>query len=352
MDLDDFEHAARERLTANAWGYYSAGADDELTLADNVAAWRRLRLRPRVLRDVSVLDPSTTVLGTPVSLPVLVAPMAYQRMADDEGERATARAAAAAGTVMVTSTVATVSLEDVAAAAPGAPRWMQVYVQRDRSLAAALVARAVAAGYSALVFTVDLPVLGRRRADEHNAFALPDGMVMANLGHAGPASAPGVSALAAHARDDFDPGLTFADIGWLRDISGLPVLVKGVLRADDARACVDAGAAAVIVSNHGGRQLDTAVATADALPEVAAAVGSDAEVYVDGGVRRGTDVVKALALGARAVLVGRPLLWGLAVGGEKGVRDVLDCLGGELVRAMALCGARTVGELTPDLIAR
>jgi 4-hydroxymandelate oxidase len=351
VDLDALEAAARGLLTENAWGYYSSGADDELTLAENVVAWRRVRLRPRVLRDVSVIDTSTSVLGIPVRLPVLVAPSAYQRMAHDDGERATARGAAAAGTVMCAATLATVSLEDVAAAAPDAPRWMQVYVSRDRGVTAEMVRRAAAAGYSALIFTVDLPVLGNRRADERNAFALPAGRLMANFGAAHP-SVEGGSALAEHVRTDLDPALTYDDIGWLREVSGLPVLVKGVLRGDDARACVDAGAAGVVVSNHGGRQLDTAVATADVLAEVVDAVAGDVEVLVDGGVRRGTDVVKALALGARAVLVGRPVLWGLAVGGDKGVAEMFEVLRDELARAMALCGVRTVGEISRDLLAR
>jgi 4-hydroxymandelate oxidase len=351
MDLDALEAAARELLTPNAWGYYSAGADDEITLRDNVEAWRRLRIRPRVLRDVSVVDTSTTVLGTPVALPVLVAPMAYHRLAHDEGEAATARGAAAAGTILVTSTLATVSLEDTATAAPGAPRWLQVYLRRDRGWAAELVARAAAAGYEALVFTVDLPVLGHRRVDEANAFALPAGMAMANLPVLA-ATVAGGSALTAHVRDDLDPSLTFDDITWLRDLSGLPVLVKGVLRGDDARACVDAGAAGIVVSNHGGRQLDTAVATADALAEVVAAVGGDVEVLVDGGIRRGTDVLKALALGARAVLVGRPVLWGLATGGADGVHAVLDGLGAEFARALALSGCPGAADVTPDLLAR
>jgi 4-hydroxymandelate oxidase len=350
VDLDRLEAAARDRLTPNAWGYYSAGADDEVTLRDNLAAWQRLRIRPRVLRDVSAVDTSTTVLGTPVRLPVLVAPMAYHRLACDEGEAATARGAAAAGTVLIVSTLATVTLEDTAAAAPGGPRWMQIYLRRDRGWGAELVARAVDAGYEALVFTVDLPVLGHRRVDEANAFALPEGMLMANLPLAPVAAAAG-SALTAHVRDDLDAGLTFDDITWLREISGLPVLVKGVLRADDARACVDAGAAGIVVSNHGGRQLDTAIASADALAEIVAAVGGEVEVLVDGGIRRGTDVLKALALGARAVLLGRPVLWGLATGGADGVRAVLDGLGVEFARALALSGSPSVADVTPDLLA-
>ncbi|MEX2618736.1 MAG: alpha-hydroxy acid oxidase [Egibacteraceae bacterium] len=349
MDLRRLEQQARERLAPAAYDYYAGGADDELTLADNVAAWRRLRLRYRVLRGVGAVSTATTVLGTRVAAPVLVAPTAYQRLADDAGEAATARGARTAGTVMVASTLATVSLEDVAAAAPDAPRWFQVYVRRDRGQTAELVARAVAAGYRALVLTVDLPVLGFRRRDEHHRFSLPVGMEMANVG----ASVPQVagSGLHAYAAGEIDPSLTFDDLEWLRSLSDLPLVVKGVVRGDDAAACVAAGAAGIAVSNHGGRQLDSAIATADALPEVVAAAGDAAEVYVDGGVRGGTDVVKALALGARAVMVGRPVLWGLATGGEQGVVAVLDGFAEETARAFALCGATTVEQVTGDLLA-
>jgi len=349
MDLVSLERQARERLAPPAYDYYAGGADDELTLADNVAAWSRLRLRPHVLRDVSAVGTGVTVLGTPVQLPVLVAPMAYQRLATDQGERATARAAAAAGTVMLVSTLATVPLEDVAAAAPGAPRWFQLYVHKDRGLTEELVRRAATAGYRALVLTVDLPVLGYRPRDERNAFTLPEGLEMANVGRT-TEDTDEMSALRLYAAREMDAALTPADIEWLRGLADLPVLVKGVLRGDDARLAVEAGAAGVIVSNHGGRQLDGAIAGADALPEVAAAVGGRAEVYVDGGVRRGTDVVKALALGARAVLVGRPVLWGLACGGEEGAVQVLDGLRAELVRALALCGTPSPAEVTRDLV--
>lgn len=362
MDVDALEAAARETLSAAAFDYIAGGADAELTLADNVAAWGRRRLRPRVLRDVSAVDTATTVLGTPVRLPVLVAPVGYQRLAHPDGETEMARGAAAAGSVLIASTLATTRLEDIAAAAPDSPRWMQVYVQRDRGATAALVGRAVAAGYRALVFTVDLPVLGFRRRDERNSFTLPPGLRIANLSAPMP-DVPGSSGLTAQVGRDLDPGLTFDDIGWLASISGLPVLVKGVLRGDDARACVEAGAAGVVVSNHGGRQLDSAVATADALAEVVAAVAGSgppgAEVYVDGGIRGGVDVLKALALGARAVLVGRPAVWGLvagasadgSAGGAGGVQGVLDGLGVELARAMALCGASRVADVTADLLA-
>ncbi len=349
MDLAELERVAAARLPRDVYDYFAGGADDEETLAANVAAWRRIALRPRVLRDVSKLDLSTIVVGTELSMPVMVAPLAYQRLAHDQGERATAQAAAAAGVAMVVSTMATVGLEDVAEAGGAGPRWFQLYVHRDRGLTAELVRRASAAGYRAVVLTVDLPVLGHRRRDERNRFTLPAGMSMANLGRAVPrveGSGP-----AAYAAAELDPAVTFADVEWLAGLSALPVVVKGVLRGDDAAASADAGAAGVIVSNHGGRQLDTALATADALLDVVEAVHGRAHVLVDGGIRRGTDVVKALALGASAVLVGRPVLWGLAVGGEAGVREVLEGFRIEIERACALCGVTSVSEATFDLLA-
>ena len=350
MDAAALEHRARAVIDPTAYDYYAGGADDEVSLADNEAAWQRLRLRPRVLRDVGSVDPSTTVLGQRVAAPILVAPTAYHRMAHDEGEVATARGVAAAGTLMCVSTLATVSLEDVAAAAPDAPRWFQLYIRRDRAFTEELVARAAVAGYSAIVLTVDVPVLGRRWRDERNDFSLPEGMLMANIGTA-PPKVEG-SGLAAYAASEFDPSLTFDDITWLRDISQLPVIVKGVIRGDDAALAVDAGAAGVVVSNHGARQLDTVVATADAVRDVAESVAGRAEVYVDGGIRRGTDVVKALVMGARAVLVGRPILWGLACGGAEGVSAVLTELIEEFVRALMLCGAAHPDDITPDLLTR
>jgi len=355
VDISGLEALAAQRLDPMALDYFRGGADAELTVADNVAAWSRLRLRPHVLRNVATVSTATSVLGVAVRAPVLVAPTAYHRLAGPEGEAGTAAGAADAGTVMVLSTFATQTLEEVAAAAPAAPRWFQLYVYRDRGFSRDLVARAVAAGYRALVVTVDLPVLGNRTRDVRNAFALPEPMVLAHspdvlLRHDDAEPSAG-SALASHVQAVVDPGLTFDDIAWLRDISGLPVVVKGVLRGDDAAACVDSGAAAVVVSNHGGRQLDGVVATADALAEVVGAVAGGAEVYVDGGIRRGTDVLRALALGARAVLVGRPVLYGLAVGGRVGVRDVLTTLTDELATAMALCGVTGVEALDSDLLA-
>ena len=351
LDLEALEVAAREGLDRGVYDYVAGGADDEHSVAAAQAAWSRLRLRPRVLRDVSEVSMATTVLGSQLQVPLLVAPMAYHRMAHPDGEAASAAGAAAAGAGYILSTQATMSVEEVAEAVPGATRWFQVYVVRDRGWTADLVARAAAAGYRALVLTVDVPVLGNRLRDLHNDFRLAAGLKPANAPPAGAARQRELDADPLAQAGQFDPGLTPEVIGWLADRSGLPVLVKGVLRGDDVLACLEAGAAGVVVSNHGGRQLDTVVATADALAEVAAAVGDRGEVYVDGGIRRGTDVVKALALGARAVLVGRPVLWGLAVGGAAGVERVLTGLVGELRLAMALCGATRVGELRPDLVA-
>ena len=339
MDVEAREAAARAGLPPEIYDYYAGGAFDELSLAANLEDWARLRLRPRVLRDVTTVDPGTTLLGEAVPHPVLVAPTAFHRMAHPDGEVASARGAAAAGARFVLSTRSTTPVEDVAAALEGAPFWYQVYVLQDRSLTTGLVQRAVAAGATALVLTADVARLGRRLRDVRNGFVVPT-----HLGTIESLDRPGDLA-------DQDAGLTFDDISKLREETGLPVVVKGVLRGDDARRCVDAGAAAIVVSNHGGRQLDGAISGAAALPEVVDAVGGTAEVYVDGGIRRGTDVVKALALGARAVLVGRPVLWGLATDGAAGVQAVLEDLVGELDLALALCGCRTLEDVTPDLLA-
>ncbi|MEX0834573.1 MAG: alpha-hydroxy acid oxidase [Nitriliruptor sp.] len=355
MDLSALEAAARAAMGPMGYDYYAGGSETETTLRENVTAWDRWRLRPQVLRDVSTVSTATTLLGTHVATPIGVAPAAYQQLAHPDGEVGMARGAAAAGALMTVSTLATVSLEDVAAAAPDAPRWFQLYVFVDRGYAGELVDRAVAAGYRALVLTVDTPVLGRRWRDERNGFALRDGMQMANVplsmpdgdAAAGTGRGSGLAALFA----DHDRGLTFDDLAWLRErAGGVPIVVKGVVRADDARASLDAGASAVWVSNHGGRQLDRTVATAAALGEVADAVGDDAEVYVDGGVRRGLDVLTALALGARGVFVGRPALWGLATGGADSVRDVLTGLTDELEHAATLAGVADIRDVPRDLV--
>ena len=351
VNLADIEAAAGERLPLPILDYYRGGANDEITLRENRRALDRISLRFRVLRDVAERSLETRVLGQAVSFPVLIAPTALQRMAHPDGELATARAASAAGTIMTVSTLATTSAEDVRRAATGR-MWFQLYVYQDRGATRELVSRVEAAGYEALVLTVDTPILGRRERDVRNRFSLPDGLEIANLVPEGQETLPHVhgSGLAAHAAHVLDPALGWRDVAWLRSITRLPVIVKGIVRGDDAALAVAEGIAGIIVSNHGGRQLDTAIPSIDALPEVVEAVGDLAEVYVDGGIRRGTDVIKALALGARAVLLGRPVLWGLAVDGERGVHRVLELIRNELELAMALCGARTIDEVRRDLI--
>src|SRR5687768_12857846 len=355
-NLAEFEEAARARLPQLAYDYYAGGSYDELTLADNQAAFRRRRLVYRVLRDLGGRTLATTVLGQPVSLPVLVAPTAFHRLAHEEGEVATARAAAAQGTIMTLSTLSTCRVEDVCAAC--AATWFQLYVYRDRGATRELVERAEAAGCGALVLTVDAQLWGRRERDVRNRFTLPPDVALANLtgnfggtGMAQLPEAPTGSGLAAYVASLFDPALSWRDLDWLAGISRLPIVVKGIVHPEDGRLAVEHGAAGVVVSNHGGRQLDTAIATLDALPAVADAVAGRAEVLLDGGVRRGSDVVKALALGARAVLVGRPVLWGLAVAGQRGVELVLERLRDELDVALGLCGCRSPAEVEPGLIA-
>ena len=340
MRVEEFEEAARQRLPQMVFDYYAGGAGDEWTLAENRRAFDRWVLRPRILNDVSEVDLSTEVLGREVSFPVLLAPTALQRMAHREGELASARAAAAAGTLMVLSTISTFSLEEVAAT--GVARWFQLYVHRDRGLTEDLVRRAEAAGYGAIVLTVDAPFLGRRYRDERNRFSLPPGIALANLATVSvPRTARG-SDLSAYFGSELDPTLSWRDVEWLRSLSPLPLALKGILTAEDAAQAVDAGVEAIVVSNHGGRQLDGVPATIDVLPEVVEAVAGKAEVLIDGGVRRGADVLKAVALGAKAVLIGRPCLWGLAVDGEAGVGRVLELLRQELTLAMALAGCPSV----------
>ncbi len=352
MSLFEIERVALERLSPVARDYYASGADDEITLRQNREAFERLPLHYKVLVDVGTRDLGTVVLGEKIAMPVMVAPTAFHRLAHALGEIATVRAAGTAGTIMILSTLSNTAIEDVVAAASG-PVWFQLYVYRDRAVTAALVQRVEAAGAKALVLTVDAPVLGRRERDARNRFQLPPGLSIENMLPAGMGDLPaGVddSGLAAYFASMVDPTLSWRDLEWLRGVTRLPLLVKGVVRPDDARRALAAGAAGVVVSNHGGRQLDTAPATIEVLPRIADAVGDRGEVLVDGGVRRGTDVVKAVALGARAVLLGRPVLWGLAVDGEHGVARVLGTVREELDRAMALCGCPDVAAIGRDLV--
>jgi 4-hydroxymandelate oxidase len=351
LSLEDLERQARHVIGEMAYAYYAGGADDERLLAENVGAWARWQLHPRVLAGISAVDLRTTLLGTAVSSPVVIAPTAIQGLAHSEGEVETARGAAAAGALMVLSSLATRSLEDVAAAVPGAPRWMQVYILRDRSRTADLARRAAAHGYGALVLTVDAPVSGLRLRELRGGFHLPHDLDLPNLAGDSTQSAHAGGFMAVVTRE-FEPALTPDDIGWLAGLTDLPVVVKGVQRADDAVRCVDAGAAGLVVSNHGARQLADAPATADILDEIAQAVAGRAEVYVDGGLRRAPDVVKALALGARAVLIGRPSLWAVAAGGGEGVASLLRWYESEMRRTMSLCGAASVDQLDRSLVGR
>ncbi|WP_354698682.1 4-hydroxymandelate oxidase [Paraconexibacter sp. AEG42_29] len=347
MELLRAHHeTARSRLPQAVYDYFAGGAGDEQTLAENVSAWRDRWLVPRVLTGVGAADPAVTLLGARLASPVLLAPVAAQRLLHPEGELAAARAAAAAGSVYVLSTRATTDLADVAAAAPAGDRWFQLYVGPDPAAVRTVLARAAEHGYSHIVLTVDFSVAGRRERElRHGPVPFPPGVGLAtHLGHAAADTAkPPVGGWRA---------LSWDDVAWVREASGLPVLVKGVLTGEDARLAVDAGACAVIVSNHGGRQLDGCLPTAVALPDVAAAVAGTAPVLVDGGIRDGGDVVRALALGAAAVLVGRPYAWGLAADGEAGVRAVLDALREDTARALALVGAGSPAALTAAHVRR
>jgi 4-hydroxymandelate oxidase len=353
VSLLEYEALARQSLSGPAFDYFAAGAGDEVTVRENRSAFDTLRLRPRVLVGVGDRNHAVELLGRTYPSPILVAPMAFQKIAHPDGELATARACAAAGATLVASTMATTSMEDIAAATPAA-KWFQLYVFKDRGVTKELVQRAEAAGYLAMQVTADLPVMGRREPDIRNCFALPDGLSIKNLeaaGHGCLASDGVASGPALYTRYLFDPDLTWRDIEWLRSITKLPLLVKGILRGDDADRAMSHGASGIVVSNHGGRQLDTVVPTIRALPEVVDAVGGRGVVLIDGGIRRGIDIVKALALGANAVQVGRPIIWGLAVGGEAGAMRVLNLLREELDNSLALCGCPTVGHVTRDLVA-
>jgi len=338
MDHDELERTAREAHPPDFCDYVAGGAEEEATLRDNVAAWGRLRLRPRVLRDVAKVDLSTTLLGARVASPVAIAPMAMQHRACDEGPVATARAAAACGNLLVFGLFGAGSAANVAAERAAAPQWLQVYVMKERARTVDAIARSIEQGYSALVLTVDVVRQGNRLRDVRNDWRF--------LSDARGGTPPREE----DPNDVFDRSLDFDDVAWFCQQSGVPVVVKGVMRGDDAARCIDAGAAAVIVSNHGGRQLDGAAATADVLEEVVDAVGERGEVYVDGGIRRGQHAVKALALGARAVLVGRPVMWALACEAQRGVEFVLRSFNDEVERTMALCGATNVAEIDRDLL--
>jgi len=331
LTVDDYEPLAKQVLPADVFDYYAGGAGDEWTLAENRRAFEDWVIRPRMLTGAWPADPSSEILGTPIAFPVLVAPWAYQKRAHPEGELATARAAARAGTVMVVSSTAFEYLEDVAGASDG-PKWWQLYVFTDRGMTVDMLHRVHAAGFGAVCLTVDFPDVGLRHRDTRNDFQIAIGLRSNELTYA--------------------PDLTWDDLDWIREAAPVPLLVKGLLTAEDARIAVEAGVDAIVASNHGGRQLDSVRAPVTVLPEIVEAVDGRIPVLVDGGFRRGTDVFKALALGASAVLVGRPACWGLAAAGEDGVADVLRILRAELENTMVLAGTRSVAEITGTNVER
>jgi isopentenyl diphosphate isomerase/L-lactate dehydrogenase-like FMN-dependent dehydrogenase len=343
LNVSDWERLARERVDPSVWCYFEGGSGDELTLQDNVAAFGRVRFRPRVLVDVEDVSTEVELLGSTLSMPVVVAPIAYQDLLDPSGDLATARAAASTGTAVCVSTFAGHTHAEIAAAAPGVVQWAQLYVLRDEGMTRAHLEEAVDAGCSAVVLTVDTPRLGIRERDLRAGFEVPPELPMPYVrGAVGDASANPLEQFGA-----LSSSVTWRDIERIAGETGLPVLVKGIVTREDAALAVEHGAAGIVVSNHGGRQLDGAVATLDALPEVVEAVGDRIPVLLDGGIRRGTDVVKALALGARAVLAGRAPIFGLAAAGESGVEQVLTLMCDEIELALSLLGCTSAGQVGP-----
>lgn len=369
VNVAEYERSAKNSLPRAAHDYYASGSNDMITLRENRDAYARLRIIPRALVDVSRITTQTTILGATISSPICIAPTAMQQMAHPDGEAATSRAAGRIGTLMCISSWSTKSLEEAAAACPGPEglRWFQVYVYKDREVVLNLIKRAEKAGYKALAVTVDTPILGRREADIKNNFAMPSHLTLGNFtnpntttdskystglssGTSASEAKGGGSGLAAYVSSLIDRTLTWEDIKWLRSVSFLPIVVKGIMSADDALLAVQNGVSAIWVSNHGARQLDTAPATIEVLADIVRAVAGRVEIYVDGGITRGTDVFKALALGARAVFVGRPVLWGLARSGEEGVYHILTLLNDELQLAMALAGVADIGDIKPSFL--
>jgi isopentenyl diphosphate isomerase/L-lactate dehydrogenase-like FMN-dependent dehydrogenase len=335
VNLSDYELLAQEVMSPEDFDFYYGGSDDEQTLHDNRAAFKRIHLRPRMLVDVSNINMETHLLGTPVSMPIFVAPTAYQGIASPDAERATARGTEKAGTLMVSSINSSTAIEEIAQSTSG-PLWQQMYLSADHDHSKGLLQRAEAAGYSAIVLTIDRARYGNRERDRRNAYTLP-------------ASANHFVSSGLAPRSVLSP-VTWDDIGQIRSWTKLPLILKGVMTAEDAARALDYEVDGIIVSNHGGRQLDGLLATIDVLPEIVKAVNGRCEVYVDGGIRRGTDVLKALALGAKAVLVGRPILWGLAVDGEAGVLTILQMLQKEFELAMALAGCPTLASIDRSLV--
>ncbi|XP_045509233.1 hydroxyacid oxidase 1 [Colias croceus] len=354
ISIKDLEDAATALLPKAARDYYKSGATDEYTLAENKRAFQRLRIRPKCFVGITHFDLQTTILGERVTMPVGISPTAMQRMAHPEGETANVKAAQAEGVIYTLSTISTSSIEEVAEAAPSAIKWFQLYIYNDREITKKLVLRAEKAGFKAIALTVDTPIFGLRRADVRNKFTLPRHLKLANFdGHLSTkihSTADG-SGLNNYVNNLFDKTLTWDEVKWLKSITKLPIVAKGILRGDDAIKAVEAGCSGILVSNHGARQLDGVPPTIEALPEIVEAVRNyNVEVYLDGGVSSGTDVYKALALGAKMVFVGRPALWGLTVGGQEGVQKMLSILRKELEFTLQIAGTPTVHEITRDMV--
>ncbi len=350
INLFDYEKLAQQRMEAGAWDYYQGGSDDEITMCACREDYERIRLRPRMLVDIGTCDTSTTVLGTPVSMPILVAPTAAHGLAHSAGECETARGVGMSRTLMTASSFSNCSLEEIAQSATG-PLWLQLYLYRNLDIAGKVVRRAETAGYRAIALTSDTPVLGKRERDLRNDFHMPPHLKEGNfVEEMADAAAEAQIQAEAESYLPLPQYPTWATVDWLHTITALPIILKGILTAEDALLALQHNVAGIIVSNHGGRQLDGAITSIEALPEIVEAVDRRCEVYLDGGIRRGTDVLKALALGARAVLIGRPALWGLAVNGAEGVHHVLELLRGELTLAMTLSGRPTIADIDRSLV--
>ncbi|MDA2920940.1 alpha-hydroxy-acid oxidizing protein [Desulfobacterota bacterium AH_259_B03_O07] len=347
INVFDFEIFARDKIEKSAYDYYAGGAGDELTLNENIQAFQRIKLKPRVLRNVSNRDLTTTVLGQKISCPIIIAPTGMQGMAHPDGERAMSMAAGKFKTIMTLSTLSNESIEDVKKESNN-PLWFQLYILKDRSITESVVRRVEKADYSALVLTVDAPVLGLRERDSRNKFKIPDNLTLKNLSGSEYESMSASKHFGDFISNAFDPAISWKDIEWLKSITSLPILIKGILSPNDAVLAIEQGVKGIICSNHGGRQLDTVIATIDALTEIVDAVEGKVPVLIDGGIRRGTDVLKAIAIGADAILIGRPALWGLAYNGAEGVIKVLQLLKNEFDSAMALCGFSSIEQLKKE----
>ncbi|XP_017867880.1 PREDICTED: peroxisomal (S)-2-hydroxy-acid oxidase GLO5-like [Drosophila arizonae] len=352
VSVSDIEKQAMVELEQNALDYYRSGAGKELTLGYNREAFKRLRLRPRCLRNVAQLETSCSIWGEHFKWPLGIAPVAMQRMAHPDGEKGTARAAGSAGCPFILSTLSNTPLEEVAAAAPETCKWFQLYIYKDRALTESLVRRAERADFKALVLTVDAPIFAQRRADVRNKFCLPAHLSLGNFqgAQSNVASSTGDSGLSENVASQFDSTVTWQDIKWLKQLTQLPIVLKGILTAEDAELAREFGCAGIIVSNHGGRQLDSTPATIEALPEVVRAVGTDLIVMLDGGIREGNDIFKALALGAHMVFIGRPAIWALACDGQRGVEHLLTLLRNDFDITMALTGCPTLADIQSSMV--